>query len=76
MKKFKQFNDLEEFFACASKAIGDGDRCIHLACNHLVEVLDAALETDDPRAAFIGQLEKDASYASWKLGAPVPEEKY
>lgn len=76
MKKFDKFNDLEEALCSISKHMGSGDRMVHLACNHIVEVLDAALETEDPRTAFIEQLQKDASYSGWKLGAPVPEEEY
>ena len=69
--EFKEFNDLEELLMTYSKAC-DGDRDIRSACDHLVAVFKAAMLEDDPLKAFVGQLKKDASYASWKGPEPSP----
>ena len=63
---FKEFNDLAETFRMVSKHIADGDEMVHQACNHLVEVFKASMLCDDPLLAFAQQLERDASYTSWK----------
>jgi len=65
MMQFEKFNDLSELLRTYCKACDD-DPGVHAACEHLVAVFDAAMLEDDPRAAFIEQLKKDAGYSSWR----------
>ena len=66
MKTFDKFNDFSELLRDYSKHFADGDADVRSACDHLVAVFDAAMKTDNPREAFVKQLESDGSYSSWK----------